>query len=430
MIASMLIGIDQTWSSDKHVMGGETPRLVSTTSRINGDKVKGLLLGSAIGDALGGPIEFQKSEAVAAMMPGYRSWSADRALSVDDLSRMSKSLQLQSYQKLRPEPEAYGQWQSSAASGTITDDTRQKMVLMNALQKAMQENRLPVAEKDLARAYLEFIDTEAITKRANYRDLCEESLREYWKSAHWVLGSRDLRIAAPTDRIWAGIPTCCGQMTMLPVAALYAGKPEEAYRACYALSFFDTGTAKDINSAIVAGLAVALQQNTPTDLQSRKTAWQAITNSMKATDPYRYIDVPYASRPITLWLDFSHNAFVRAKGKPNSLFEILENEGQAKYYWEAHFVLALVFSAIEFCDYDPLAAMALVLDFGHDTDSAAQLLGAFVGALHGVQLFPNHLQQPVSKQLAEDYDVSLDDWVELLLLLSDREKYPQVVSFE
>lgn len=383
-----------------------------------------------IGDAVGGPVEFQKTEDVTDVVPNCRAWREDRQLTSADLREFAASLRMHSYEPYRPNPEPYGQWQSAAAPGTVTDDTRQKMILIAALQQATAEQRLPITARDLASAYLQFASSEAIAKRPEYRDLCEESFREFYRSARWVLGSRDVEVAAPPQRIWGGVPTCCGQMALLPLAAVYAGRPVAAYRATFALSFFDVGAAKDLNSALVAGLAVALRQAAPTDQRSRKLAWQAITDGMRATDPYQYAKMPYVSRPTNAWLDFAHQAVLRSERKPKLLYEILEKEGQVKYFWEAHFILATVFSVIEFCDYDPLAAMLMTLDFGHDTDSAAQLLGAFIGALYGPGVFPEHLQQPVVKQIAEDYDVSVDQWTGLLLSLSDRKRHSKVVDYE
>jgi len=393
-------------------------------------RVRGMLIGSAIGDAIGGPIEFQKSDAASKLMSNCRDWASDRRIASEDLQQFASELRLLSYEKLRPKTEPYGQWRAAAPPGTVTDDTRHKMILINALREATTTEQLPISEHDLATAYLKFANSEPIVKRPEYKALCEESFREFWKSAHWLLGSRDLKIAAPPARIWGGEATCVGQMTLLPLAAIYPGNPLRAYRAAYALGFFDVGPAKDINSAIVAGLADALCQQTPTNPRERKAAWQAIAQTMRSTDPFRYTEVPYVTRPVERWLDFAHKVVDEAEGHPHRLFKKLEQQGEVRYYWESHFILALVFAAIEFCDYDPLAAMYLILNFGHDTDSGAQLLGAFAGALYGPELFPDHLQKPVVRQLAEDYDQSLDQWADLLVSLSNREKYPNVVTIE
>ncbi len=393
-------------------------------------RVQGLLIGSAIGDAVGGPVEFQKTDAASELMSNCRDWASDRRIASMDLQQFASELRLLSYERLRPKTEPYGQWRAAAPPGTVTDDTRHKMILLNALRNATSTKQLPITNQDLATAYLQFASSKPIVKRPEYEALCEESFREFWKSAHWLLGSRDLEVAAPPARIWGGEATCVGQMTLLPLAAIYPGDPLRAYRAAYALGFFDVGRAKDINSAIVAGLAYVLRHETPKTPDECKAAWMAIAQTMRSTDPFRYADVPYVTRPVERWLDFAHEAVVEAKGHPRKLFKKLEQQGEVRYYWESHFILALVFASIEFCDYDPLAAMYLILNFGHDTDSGAQLLGAFVGALYGPEIFPEHLQQPVVKLLAEDYDESIDQWTDLLVSLSNQVKYPIVVAID
>lgn len=386
----------------------------SRPESIGRDRIRGILLGSMIGDALGGPIEFQKAELVAEYTPNCRGWQEGRQITGEDLTAFANSLKLISYGHFRPNPEPYGQWSAHAPPGTITDDTRHKMVLMNTLRKVSEKSAPALTESDLAQCYVDFAQVLAITSRPEYRELCEESFREFWKAARWVLGERDLQLAAPPDRIWGGTPTCCGQMTMLPLAAIYPGRPDSAYRKTYELSFFDIGAAKDINSAIVSGLSIALTLPVPKNRQDRRGAWKTITEAMRETDPYQYEEVPFVQRPTVRWLNFAQEAVKHSQRRPKRLYQYLEDHGEAKYFWESHFILSLVFSAIEFCDYDPLAAMALILDFGHDTDSGAQLLGAFVGAIYGPQLFPEQLQEPVITRLREDYDVDLNEWTDLL----------------
>jgi hypothetical protein len=264
----------------------------------------------------------------------------------------------------------------------------------------------------LAEEYLRFAQSDTVKRRPHYGPLCEEFLREYRFAARWVLGERNLDRARPTDRLWAGLPTVSGQMALLPLAALYAGRPADAYRAAYTAAFFDVGTAKDINSAVVAGLAAALTVSVSPN--STVHAWNEIEHTMRTVDPYGYLKIPFATRPVVQWLDFAHDAVRAADGRPKRLFEILEQEGEAKYYWEAHSALSVAFAILRICHYDPLAALHLTLDFGHDTDSVAQLVGGFAGAVYGADVFPLHMRRQVAERLQEDYDESLSAWVEIL----------------
>lgn len=381
-------------------------------------RVEGLLIGAMIGDAAGGPVEFRPPDASAAWLPRCRDWPEERRVDSDTLRDFAESFRLTPYADLRPGVEPYGQWSPRAAAGTLTDDTRHKIVLIEALRS---KGGAELTANGLARAYLRAKDLPAVRARPDYARLHAASFGEFERASRWVLGERDLRRSAPPDRLWAGLPTCCGQMTMTPLAALYPGRPREAYLACYDAAFFDVGAAKDLNSAIVAGLAAALSLEPPTDAAERAGAWASVIAAMRLTDPLNYRGTPFVRRPIDRWTRFAAEAVKRAGGRPKRLYSILEEEGEARTYWEAHATLAQAFAAIEFCDYEPLAAMTLLLDFGHDTDSTAQLLGAFIGAVHGPEVFPNDMRQAVRTSLAEDYGESLDAWVDLLVSRSQRE---------
>ena len=43
----------------------------------------------------------------------------------------------------------------------------------------------------------------------------------------------------PVERLWAGISNCSGQMALPPIAAIFPGSPERAYRETFAVDFID-----------------------------------------------------------------------------------------------------------------------------------------------------------------------------------------------
>ena len=60
--------------------------------------------------------------------------------------------------------------------------------------------------------------------------------------------------------------------------------------------------------------------------------------------------------------------------------------------------------------------------WGHDTDSYPQLAGAFIGALHGEEIFPTDARIAVEKQLLTDYGENLDEWQKVLDQASTRSR--------
>lgn len=350
------------------------------------DKIEGMLVGSVIGDAAGGPVEF--------VHPPDRSyWSTTtEKITPRGKEELAARFRLRSYPK---EAEPFAQWEGYAPPGTITDDTRFKLILFNALKN----HHGILSLETFARSVLEFREELPL----KYRDNFDEWIPEIAYATKWALGERDN--AYPVERIWGGIPTMEGQMPFLPVAALNPDDPEWCYRKTYELGYFDIGVAKDMNSALVAGLARALQED---------GSWQNLEAAMRGVDPYGYNQTLYVQRELTRWLDLSKQFVNRADGNIATLFTILENELQTIYWWEAWVPIVVVFAVAGIVDYHPLASMQLILEFGHDTDSYAQVLGAILGALHGKNVFPESMRLTVNQRMKEQFGQNVDDWIRLI----------------
>ena len=375
-----------------------------------GDRKRGLLIGGLLGDALGGPIEFSESPSRYDVTCNARGWMDDETLSDMRLAELASSLVLTDYESLRPEPAPYGQWLRNAPAGTVTDDSRHKIILVDALRAASQSGRRPTRE-DLARAFLDFAP-EPDRFNTQVSTLCEEGLQEYRYAARWLLGERDLDVARPLERLWAGVNNCSGQMLLPPLAVCHAGQPEAAYRAAYELDFIDSPIARDIAAAVVAGLAAVLDP--VLDSSNPSDRWQLLLGTMQRVDPFRYQDVPFAGRQLDRWMRLARDLAKQAGGSPKRLYSLLESEGRPVFWWDAHFTLLVPLSMLHLCDFHPLAALHLTLDFGHDTDSYAQLLCCMIGAVHGEQIFPEPMRAAVTKSVRNEYSVDLVEWMNVL----------------
>lgn len=372
-------------------------------------RTRGLLIGSIVGDALGGPVEFAKREAIGDRLPGYRDRPEER-IGEGELRRLAESLPLLAYGSLRPLAEPYGQWTKAAPAGTVTDDTRHKMVLLDALRADGALSR-----RGLAEAYLRFASRPRLAENEGWLELSEEAFREFVLAARWEFGDRQKDRALPPSRMWGGLGTCCGQMALPPLAALYPGRPDAAYQAAYDLAFFDNGEAKDLNAAIIAGMAHAMGKPIPTaEASSRHAAWRAMLDSMRQTDPLRYGEVPFVERALSRAIAKGVEIAGRAEGSPGRLYRLIDKACPHDHAWEAKFLLVETVALADFCRGEPLAALHLALDYGEDTDSAAQLLGAWFGALYGPELFPAAMQGVVQQRLQADYGESVDEWVRVL----------------
>lgn len=375
------------------------------------DRQRGLLLGGLIGDALGGPIEFSEASAQDLRLVGARNWNDGRKLTDVDLLELAGSVPLLGYEQLRPETSPYGPWSTRAVAGTLTDDSRHKIVLVHALRRAKEQGRTVTAD-DIAKALLEFKPVRTDEDRDKLLALDEEGFREYRYAASWLLGERDLDKARPVERLWAGIANCSGQMMLPPLAIQFAGDPTAAYKRAFEIDFIDAPLARDFVASLVAGLAAALDPNLSNS--NPRDRWDAMFSAMRSTDPYGYAQVPFAGRPLHKWLDKADELVKRSGSEPKKLYRLLESEGKPVYWWDAHFTLLVPICMLKFCAFNPMAAMHLALDFGHDTDSYAQVLGCMAGAVHGPKIFPPAMVDAVKRTLRLDYDEDVDQWLNVL----------------
>ncbi|MEL6731828.1 MAG: ADP-ribosylglycohydrolase family protein [Bacteroidota bacterium] len=347
-------------------------------------RVLGMLYGTAIGDAAGGPVEFMEPSL------GKSIWKPDTQLSAQYIQALHSRFQLRESMR---EAEPLGYWIANAPAGTITDDTRFKLILIQAFRQEGKINRASIA-----RAILNFTYPLSAS-------LAETWLSEFREAAHWALGEGGL----PPDRMWGGIESLAGQLIFLPIAALHPGQPADAYLHAWSANIFDTGIAKDLNSAAIAGLSVALVGGD----------WPEIRQQMITVDPYKFGQALYGERPLQKWLHLAEEIVAQAKKRPAILFDLMETHLQAQVWWEAWVPLVVMFACIDMVDGHPLAAMQLALEFGHDTDSNLQLMGAFIGAMYGPEIFPLDMRHKVQQQLQIQYGEDLENWVSVLLNLSN-----------
>jgi ADP-ribosylglycohydrolase len=379
------------------------------------DRIRGLLFGSFIGDALGGPTEFQPMDRVWALEHPPKRWREGERL--DAAARMEAGERLlrqwRGYEALRPDPEPYAHWTSHAPAGTITDDSRHKLILLRALRGVRRRGRLDAA--GMARAFLDWSGQGRWRSDTARARLNVDWLKEWNYAARWVLGERDIQRARPPERMWNGLPTCCGQMTSLPLAAVFAGEPTRAYRAAFEIGFFDNGWGRDLNACLVSGLAQALVTDPDLAAQDR---WTRVTAAMTEVDPFGYRDIPWCRRAVDRWSGVSDRLVAAARGEPARLFAGLEQEFSDTIKWEAQVPFVVVMACWKLAEADPRAALMLSLEWGHDTDSYAQLAGAFAGALHGVGLFPESWRRTLVERVATEYGMDLEEEVRLLMELN------------
>lgn len=341
-------------------------------------KIAGMIYGTLIGDAAGGPPEFRG--AILRSDLGRK----EAALTNDEIEKLAERFQLSAYPW---DVGMFGVWEKKAPPGSVTDDSRWKMITLNALKKSV------VPDKE---DFLTAVDEYPGQVPPKYKGYAEKWLSEYRLSFSGQL---------PDDRLWGGVPTLMGQMTFAPLSGLYPYHLHEGYQAIWSINPFDHAQSLDINTAVLVGLAKALEKDATLD---------AAITAIARTDPHRFQNVPWTKRRMQVWLDSAERFVERAEGSPAKLFRMLDDRLEARQGWDAWVPIVVFLSCAKLTKENPLATLQLTLEYGADTDSYAQLAGAYMGALHGVDIFPESMRSIVRKQLREDYGVDPEEWVELV----------------
>ena len=231
------------------------------------DKVLGMLVGSAIGDAMGAPTEMWSRKNIQ-LEYGF----------VDSLDAMVR------------EPSPEGTWDFNLPAGGTTDDTRWKVLLGEFLLK--EKNHLYGADGPDPYVFARFIvdryqsEIKALKSTDSFDpEPFEQQIRRMAWLQEWALVAKpfeekDLEgYAYALNRFYGGEMTCAGMLYTPMVGLAYPGSGNEAYKAAYRLGIFDLGYARDISALTAAMVAEAMKPEVePKD----------ITAILRDADPQKY----------------------------------------------------------------------------------------------------------------------------------------------
>lgn len=375
------------------------------------DKVLGMLLGSAIGDAMGAPTEMWSRENIR-IEYGY----------VDDLDTMVRA------------PSAEGTWDFNLPAGGTTDDTRWKKLMAEYL--LTQEAWSSLDPQDFAHhiVYQYEEDIQALKSTESFDpEPFEVNARKMAWLQEWARVAKpftedDLQgYAYALSRFYGGEMTCAGMLYAPAIGAFYPASPQTAYAEAYRLSLFDIGYARDISAITAALVSAAMDEKaTPTSVintlrdvdpqgyfksrlvgraayrmlqEARNIVYQANQLQMKDIDVNQLI-FPADETVDTLWLARTQKAYTLLDAR---------NQDLPFHAGEIHLVNL---TALLFCDFDFKKSLAFVVNFGRDNDTIAAVTGAILGAYYGAQKLPPAMVAQVidtnKKLLNTDLEVLAD----------------------
>jgi len=307
-------------------------------------RTQGALVGSAIGDAMGGPVEF---------------WSA-----ADIVAQFGRVDRLLPYGSIEPSP--HGPWTLDA--GSCTDDTRMSRLLCSA---ALAAGRFPTAgdvRREFVRAY-----HEARTP------LEKAFLEEYAFKA----------LYGDEKQVFGGQPTNAGVMAVAPLGILAACDPDRALNDAYAALFYVEGYAR--HSAALAAAAVSAAMKPGTSVE------RVVSDALEAMRKHKApVEGPLWSRdPMYGWIGRKSEELVleacavaKEQGASPDFHERLLSVVAQPFGSDGAETLAIGLALFTAAEGDFRGTVERCVAFGRDNDSSASFGGALAGALHGIDGIP------------------------------------------
>jgi hypothetical protein len=359
------------------------------------NKVLGLLVGSAIGDAMGAPTEMWSRKDIR-ITYGF----------VDGLDSMVRS------------PSAEGTWHFNLPAGGTTDDTRWKKLFA---QYAVTQPWPRLDAKDFAgaivQAYEDAIKSLKSTEGFRPEPYEDNQMRMAWLQ-EWALVAESytkddlVGYADAVSKFYGGEMTCAGMLYSPLIGACVPANAEAAYRAAYPLSLFDIGYARDITSLVAAMTAQAFDTT---------AAAGSITNVVRTVDPEQFFNSRLVGRASYRFYQIANGITADAKALtlgewPQGLriprewqpmdsldyFRLTHayselDKANEDMPFHAGEVYLIAVTAMLYADFDFMGAMTFIVNYGRDNDTVAAIVGSILGAYHGADHLPQHL---VAKTIA------------------------------
>lgn len=400
LITVSILAVLSCQTEEKNVANGvgdtapePAPDSVRLSPKVLQDKILGMLLGSAIGDAMGAPTEMWSRREIM-IDYGY----------VSDLDTMVR------------EPSAEGTWDFNLPAGGTTDDTRWKQLTVEYLLTQTPDTELqPEAFANLIiKRYQEGIKSLKNTEGFDPEPFEENTRRLAWLQ-EWAMVAKPFaennlkEYTYALSQFYGGEMTCAGMLYTPTVGAFYPSKPHIAYNEAYRISLFDLGYARDISALTAAMVSEAMSPDaTP----------ESVINVIRDVDPEGYFKSRLVGRTAYRLLrearsivyeaqqikeeDIDKESIIVPKGYTDTLtlartlkaYDLLDarNQDMPFHAGEIHLVNL---TALLFCNFDFQETLAFVVNFGRDNDTTAAVTGAILGAYWGADQLPEQMKQQV-----------------------------------
>ncbi|MEB2779935.1 ADP-ribosylglycohydrolase family protein [Algoriphagus sp. C2-6-M1] len=350
----------------------ELPEIGLTEKQLH-DKILGMLVGSAIGDAMGAPTEMWTRDAIK-LEYGF----------VESLDSMIR--------EVSPE----GIWIANLPAGGTTDDTRWKVL---ASEYLLTQQRNELNAKDFAKQILatyqgyakEFKDIKTTDPEPfESASLKLGWLQEWAKVSQPFIDDNLLGYADSLGKFYGGEMVCAGLLYSPTLGSFFPGNPEKAYQEAYKLSLYDIGYAKDISALSAAMTAAGMKANATKD---------DLLASLRL-DPANYFESRLVGRTAhtilknALWIsaeaakqDSSGNQLREDSKALQFAFEQLDKRLQDMPFHAGEIWLQTL-TAMIYADFDFMRTLTFLVNYGRDNDTTSAIAGGILGAFYGFEQLP------------------------------------------
>jgi ADP-ribosylglycohydrolase len=342
-------------ANKKHDLGLTKPQL--------DDKVLGMLVGSAIGDAMGAPTEMWSRE--------WIKLEYGHVVDVDSMVR-----------EVSPE----GTWVTNLPAGGTTDDTRWKKLTFEYLtnQKSKELDARSFCQKIL-KNYQEAIDGYKKIESFDPEPFEENTLKVAWlqewaKVAKPFVDNNEVAFHDAMSKFYGGEMVCAGLLYAPALGAFYPEQPELAYTNTHKISIFDIGYARDI-SAVVAAMTAASM--------AAKPSKESVLATLRI-DPKDYFKSRLVGRSsYKLYRSALYIVDLAKKSKTpiETAYAELDKLNQDMPFHAGEIYLQ-VLTAMLFADFDYPKTMEFLVNYGRDNDTTSAIAGGILGAYHGFEKLP------------------------------------------
>ena len=376
----------------------------SLTLEVYRDKVLGLIIGSAIGDAMGAPTEMWHRDDIVTQL-GY----------VDKPDAVIR------------EGSPEGPWDFNMQAGGTTDDTRWKYLMTEFMS---HQKLAAINSRDFAQFIVDLYIDEKKDVNRDDSFLPEEVEREVrhmtwlqeWAKVAKAYVDRDFDgFHNAVNRFYGGEMACAGMLYAPSLGAYFPANPERAYQESFKLSLFDMGYARDITGLTAAYVSQAMLPG---------VSYRDIGAVTRLVDPQKYAESRLVGRIANRFYQDAKQIAFDAQGQTESdidpLARIPENYPYSNLYFtqvqkayelldaklqdipfHAGEIHLINLTAIEFSKGDFKKAIEFVVNYGRDNDTVAAVTGAILGAFVGESGLPSEWKRIVLETNKEVVGIDL-----------------------